>query len=132
MRARAETVRLLTDYYAAMEENEPAKFGAYYADGMTLTFGNSPEITGRKNIVEAFSAKLDEVVSLAHDLVNVWEEDDGVVFFESIGRWTLRSGTVIEINAASKITIADGRFVDQRIYVDNEPVFAALDRERGQ
>jgi hypothetical protein len=61
----------------------------------------------------------------------VWEEEGGVVFFESIGRWTLHSGAVIKIKAASKITIADGKFVDQRIYVDNAPVFEALEQEKG-
>lgn len=129
MRASTETVELLTEYYAAMEANRPREFGSYYSEEMTLTFGNSPEIKGRENIISAFSAKLDEVVSLGHDLVNVWEEEGGVVFFESIGRWTLRCGTVIEIKAASKITIVDGKFVDQRIYVDNAPVSEALERE---
>ncbi|MEU6354677.1 nuclear transport factor 2 family protein [Streptomyces sp. NPDC047072] len=131
MRASTETVRLLTEYYAAMEANSPREFGSYYAEDMTLTFGNSPEIKGRENIIMAFTAKLDEVQSLGHDLVNVWEEEGGVVFFESIGRWTLSSGAVIEIKAASKITIVDGKFVDQRIYVDNAPVIEALEREDG-
>jgi ketosteroid isomerase-like protein len=131
MRATSETLKVLKDYYAAMEANDREVFGSYYADNMTLTFGNSPEIKGRENIVAAFSGKLNEVQSLGHDLVNVWEEDGGVVFFESIGRWTLRSGAVIEIKAASKITIFGGKFTDQRIYVDNAPVFEALENEKG-
>ncbi|MEU6443112.1 nuclear transport factor 2 family protein [Streptomyces sp. NPDC047046] len=129
MRARTETVKRLTDYYAAMEANRPHEFGSYYAEHMTLTFGNSPEIKGRENVTSAFREVLDRVASLGHDLVNAWEEDGGVVFFESIGRWTLHCGTVIEVKAASKITIVGGKFVDQRIYVDNAPVFEALGRE---
>ncbi|WP_164990957.1 nuclear transport factor 2 family protein [Streptomyces sp. GZWMJZ-114] len=129
MRASTGTVQLLTDYYAAMEANRPREFGSYYAEDMTLTFGNSSEIKGRENVVSAFREVLDRVASLGHDLVNAWEEEGGVVFFESIGRWTLRGGAVIEIRAASKITIVDGKFVDQRIYVDNAPVFEALERE---
>ncbi|WP_405667244.1 nuclear transport factor 2 family protein [Streptomyces sp. NBC_01166] len=128
MRASIETVKLLTEYYSAMEANCPREFGSYYAEDMTLTFGNSPEVKGRENVISAFRGALDKVASLGHDLVNVWEED-GIVFFESVGRWTLRSGAVIEIKAASKITIVDGKFVDQRIYVDNAPVFDALERE---
>ncbi|MFC9354842.1 nuclear transport factor 2 family protein [Arthrobacter sp. NPDC057013] len=130
MRATAETAKVLTHYYAAMEANNPSEFGSYYAENMTLTFGNSPEIKGRHNIIAAFSDKLNEVESLGHDLVNVWEEEGGVVFFESIGRWTLRNGAVIEIKAASKITMVDGKFVDQRIYVDNAPVSEALENEK--
>ena len=129
VRASSETVSLLTEYYAAMEANSPREFGSYYADDMTLTFGNSPEIKGRDNIISALREMLDKVVSLGHDLVNVWEEEGGVVVFEDIGRWSLRGGAVIEIKAASKITMADGKFVDQRIYVDNAPLFEALERE---
>lgn len=131
MRASTETVRLLTEYYAAMEANNPREFGSYYADNMTLTFGNSPEIKGREDITSTLSNTLDKVESLGHHLVNAWEEEGGVVFFESIGRWTLHGGAVIEIKAASKITIVDGKFIDQRIYVDNAPLFEALERENG-
>ena len=131
VRASTETVSLLTDYFAAMEANSPREFGSYYAENMTLTFGNSPEIKGRDNIISALSDMLDEVASLGHDVVNVWEEEGGVVLFEDIGRWTLRGGAVIEIKAASKITIVSGKFVDQRIYVDNAPLFEALERENG-
>ena len=130
MRASTKTVRLLTEYFAAMEAKNSQEFGSYYAEDMTLTFGNSPEIKGRDNIIAAISDMLDKVVSLGHDLVNVWDEEGGVVFFEDIGSWTLRGGAVIEIKAASKITVVDGNFVDQRIYVDNAPLFEALEREK--
>jgi ketosteroid isomerase-like protein len=131
MRASNETVSLLTQYYSAMEGKNPEEFGSYYAEDMTLTFGNSPEIKGRDDVISAFTDALDSVVSLGHDLLSAWEEEGGVVFFESLGRWTLRSGAVIEIKAASKITILNGKFVDQRIYVDNAPLFEALARENG-
>ena len=129
MRASVETVKLLTEYFAAMEANRPTEYGSYYAEGMTLTFGNSQEINGRSAIVAAMGDLLDRVVSLGHDLVNVWQEDGGVVLYETVGRWTLRGGAVIETKAASKITIVDGKFIDQRIYVDNSPVFEALAQE---
>ncbi|WP_157603122.1 MULTISPECIES: nuclear transport factor 2 family protein [unclassified Rathayibacter] len=129
MRARPETTKLLTEYYAAMEANDPERFGSYYADDMTLTFNSDPEIRGRERIMSAFSAMLDRVVSLGHDLVNAWEEDDGVVFFESMGRWTLHNGVILEVKAASRITIVDGRFTDQRIFVDNARVDEALLQE---
>jgi ketosteroid isomerase-like protein len=129
MQASSETVKLLKEYYAAMEAKDQQVFGAYYADDMTLTFGNSPQVKGRDNVLSAFNDALDRVVSLGHDLVNAWEEAGGVVFFESIGRWTLVSGVVVEIKAASKITVIDGKFVDQCIYVDNAPLVEALERE---
>jgi ketosteroid isomerase-like protein len=130
MRASPETVQMLTEYYAAMEAKDQPVFGSYYADDMTLTFGNSTEVKGRDKVISAFHEALSKVVSLGHDLVNAWEEEGGVVFFESVGRWTLTNGVVVEIRAASKITVLDGKFVDQRIYVDNAPLYEALEREQ--
>jgi ketosteroid isomerase-like protein len=127
--ASREIVDLLTEYYAAMEANDPSLYGTYYAEDMMLTFGNSPTITGRQNVLAAFVAVLDKVRSLHHDLVNVWEQDDGgVVIYESVGVWNLFDGTQVSINACTVLTVVDGKFTDQRIYVDNAPVEAALAR----
>ena len=35
-------------------------------------------------------------------------------------------GTAVSINACTVLTLVDGKFADQRIYVDNAPVAAAL------
>jgi hypothetical protein len=118
--ASQATIELLTEYYDAMETNEPGCYGTYYSDDMTLTFGNSPTIEGRENVIAAFAEVLKRVRSLHHDLVNVWEQDGGVVV------WNLFDGTKIAINACTVLTLVDGKFADQRIYVDNAPVFAAL------
>jgi ketosteroid isomerase-like protein len=126
VQASQATIDLLTEYYGAMESNDPRRYGTYYADDMSLTFGNDPTITGRENVVAAFAEVLTRVRSLHHDLVNVWEQDGGVVIYESVGVWHLFDGTSISINACTVLTLVGGKFADQRIYVDNAPVFAAL------
>jgi ketosteroid isomerase-like protein len=126
LQASQATIDLLDEYYGAMESNDPQRYGTYYADNMTLTFGNSPTITGRENVVAAFAEVLNRVQSLHHDLVNVWEQDGGVVVYESVGVWKLFDGRKISINACTVLTLTGWKFVDQRIYVDNAPVFAAL------
>jgi len=126
VQASQATIDLLTEYYAAMESNDPQRYGTYYADDMSLTFGNDPTITGRENVVAAFTEVLERVRSLHHDLVNVWEQDGGVVVYESVGVWNLHDGTTVPINACTVLRLVDGQFADQRIYVDNAPVFAAL------
>jgi ketosteroid isomerase-like protein len=126
VQASQATIDLLTEYYDAMESNDPRRYGTYYADDMTLTFGNSPAISGREGVVAAFAEVLGRVKSLHHDLVNVWEQDGGVVVYESVGTWNLFDGTAVSINACTVLTLVDGKFVDQRIYVDNAPVAAAL------
>jgi ketosteroid isomerase-like protein len=121
---------LLTAYYAAMEGGDPAKFGSYYADDMTLTFGNSPTITGRQNVIDTMTTVLGTVRSLHHDLVHLWEVGNDVVVYESVGVWNLWDGQQVAIPACTVLTIVGAKFTDQRIYVDNAPVDAALARER--
>ena len=69
---------------------------------------------------------LGKVKSLAHPLTNVWQDDGGVVIFEVTTIWRLHDDTEIKINACSIFTIVDGKFTDQRIYVDNTPVDSYL------
>ena len=127
--AKERVSRFLESYFAAMETNEPALYSAYYADNIQLVFGNEAPISGRDAVVEAFDSVLGRVRSLHHDLVNVWTGSDGVVIFESIGSWHLVGGRSVSVPACSVFTIHDDLFTDLRIYVDNAPVFAALEDE---
>jgi ketosteroid isomerase-like protein len=126
MRASKATIDFLEAYYDAMGSGDPERYGAFYADDMSLTFANSPTVYGRPAVLAAFAAVLNRVRSLHHDLVNVWEEEGGTVIFESVGTWNLRGGETIAIRACSVFTLVEGHFTDQRIYVDNAPVLEAL------
>ena len=116
------TIDLLTDYFDAMEVKDHERLGTYYADNISLTFANAPTITGRDAMLEQMTSLLGKVKSLAHPLINVWQEDAGLVIFEVTSIWHLHDATVIKINACSIFTLADGKFTDQRIYVDNAPI----------
>lgn len=120
------TVDLLTEYFATMEAKDLDRLGDYYADDITLTFANAPTVTGRDVVLAQMTTLLAEVESLAHPLINVWQEDDGVVVFEVASVWTFPDGTEVTINACSIFTVSDGKLTDQRIYVDNSPVDAHL------
>jgi ketosteroid isomerase-like protein len=121
-RADQSTVDFLTEYFAVMEKKDNERLGDYYADDITLTFANAPTVTG-KDVVLAQMAEIGgKVESLAHPLVNVWQEEDGVVVFEVDSAWRFLDGVEVTIRACSIFTIADGKFTDQRIYVDNSPI----------
>ena len=64
---------------------------------------------------------LGKVKSLAHPLINVWQEDGGVVIFEVTSIWRFHDDSEVKVNACSIFTLVDGQFTDQRIYVDNAP-----------
>ena len=121
-RADQATIDLLTDYFDAMEAKDPTRIGAYYADDISLTLANAPKVTGRGPVLEQMTTLLGKVKSLGHPLINVWSEDGGVIIFEVTSIWRLHDDREITINACSIFTLTDGKFSDQRIYVDNAPV----------
>src|SRR4051812_10181411 len=121
-RADQATIDLLTDYFDAMEAKDLARLGSYYADDITQTFANVPTITGRDAMLHQMTTLLGKVKSLAHPLINVWQEDGGTVILEVTSIWRLHDDSELRINACSIFTIDDGKFTDQRIYVDNAPV----------
>ena len=125
-RASQATINVLTTYFDAMEAKDAERLGCSYAEDITLTFANTPTITGREKVLARMVDLLERVRSLAHKRVNVWEEDGGVVIFEVVSIWILNDGRVISINACSVFTLVDSKFVDQRIYVDNAPLDKAL------
>ena len=121
-RADQATIDLLSDYFAAMEAKDFDRLGAYYADDITQTFANAPTITGRDAMLARMIDLLGKVKSLPHPLINVWQEDHGVVIFEVTSVWHFDDDTEVKVNACSIFTMVDRRFTDQRIYVDNAPV----------
>ncbi len=121
-RADQATIDLLTDYFDATQAKDFDRLSSYYADNITLTFANAPTITGRDAMLERMTILLGKVTWLAHPLINVWQEDGGVMIFEVTSIWRFHDDTEMKINACSIFTIVDGRFTDQRIYVDNAPV----------
>ena len=127
VQARPEVIDLIKDYYTALEANKPDAYGGYYAEDMTLTFGNSPTVRGRANVVASFGI-LGRVRSLRHDLLNIWEENGGQVIIECISHWRLPDDTLLSIPAMTIFTIdGGGKITDQRIFVDNAPLAEALE-----
>ncbi|HEY5882818.1 MAG TPA: nuclear transport factor 2 family protein [Nakamurella sp.] len=121
-RASQSTVNLLIDYFDAIEAKDFERLGSYYSADITQTFANAPTTTGRAALLEQMTNLLGRVKSLAHPLINVWQEDDGVIIFEVASIWRFHDDSEIKINACSIFTLVDGKFTDQRIYVDNAPV----------
>lgn len=81
-RADQATIDLLTDYFDAMEAKDHGRLSSYYADNITLTFANAPIVTGSNAVLAQMTTLLGKVKSLAHPLINDWQEDCGVVIFE--------------------------------------------------
>ena len=124
--ADQSTVDFLTDYFAAMEAKDFNRLAGFYADDVSLTFANAPKITGKDVVLAQMEAIAGKVESLAHPLINVWQEEDGLIVFEVDSVWRFPDGVEATIRACSIFTIVEGKFTDQRIYVDNGPIDSRL------
>jgi ketosteroid isomerase-like protein len=125
-RADQSTADFLTEYFAVMEKKDYARLAGYYADDITLTFANAPTVKGKDVVLAQMAAIGGKVESLAHPLINVWQEENGVVVFEVDSAWRFLDGVEATIRACSIFTINNGKFTDQRIYVDNSPINSYL------
>lgn len=125
-RADQTTLDLLTDYFAVMEAKDYDRLADFFADGVSLTFANAPTVTGKAVVLAQLAAIGGKVDSLAHPLVNVWQQDSGVVVFEVDSVWRFPDGFEATIRACSIFTIDGQKFTDQRIYVDNSPLGSRL------
>jgi ketosteroid isomerase-like protein len=125
-RADQSTLDFLTEYFAVMEAKDYDRLADFFADDVSLTFANAPTVTGKDVVLAQLAGIGDKVNSLAHPLINVWQEEDGVVVFEADSVWRFPDGFETTIRACSIFTIADQKFTDQRIYVDNSPIGSRL------
>jgi ketosteroid isomerase-like protein len=121
-RADQSTVDLLTEYFAVMEAKDYDRLGNYYADNITLGFANAPTLKGKNAVLEQMQRIGAKVDNLAHPLVNVWQEDDGIVVFEVDSVWHFPDGIHKTIRACSIFTITNRKLTHMRIYVDNSPI----------
>ncbi|KRE73046.1 MULTISPECIES: nuclear transport factor 2 family protein [Micrococcaceae] len=125
-RAEQSTVDFLTEYFAVMEKKDYERLGDYFADDITLTFANAPTVKGKDAVLAQMAEIGGKVGSLAHPLVNVWQEEGGIVALEVDSAWHFLDGVEVTLRACSIFTIADRKFTDQRIYVDNGPINSYL------
>lgn len=125
-RADQTTIDFLTEYFAVMEAKDYDRLADFFADDVSLTFANAPTVTGKDVVLAQLAAVGAKVDSLAHPLVDVWQEEDGVVLLEVDSVWRFADGVQTTIRACSIFTIVDRQFTDQRIYVDNSPIDSYL------
>lgn len=125
-RAAQSTINYLTDYFAAMEAKDYDRLAGFLADDVTLTFANAPTVAGKDAVLAQLTSIGGKVDSLAHPLIKVWQEENGVVVVEVDSVWRFPDGFEKTIRACSILTIVGQRFTDQRIYVDNSPIDSYL------
>ncbi len=121
MNARPETVAWLARYYELLDENRVGDaIRGFIADDCTVRFGNH-EPTGFLEEARRMSKLIEGV---AHRLLTVLEGDDGTLAVELEVTYTKHDGSTITLPGSLFARVADGRFIEQRAYIDHGPLLA--------
>ncbi len=119
--ARPETVAWLTRYYELLDQNRVGDaMRGFIADDCTFRFGNG-EPGGFLDEARRMS-KL--IKGVGHRLLTVIEGEDGTLACELEVTYIKHDGSSITLPGALFARVADGRFVEQRAYIDHGPLLA--------
>ena len=119
MNARPETVDFLTRYYELLDQNRVGDaIRGFIADDCTVRFANR-EPTGFLDEARRMSTL---VKGVGHRLLTVLEGEDGTIAVELEVTYTKHDGSSITLPGSLFARIEDGRFVEQRAYVDHGPL----------
>jgi hypothetical protein len=119
--ARPETIDWLKRYYRLLDEGRVREvIGEYLAEGCTFRFGNR-EPSG---FLEEARRMAGIVKGLRHEIVCVLEGDDGTLACELNITYVKHDDTAITLPGSLFAKVLDGRFVEQRAYIDLGPLLS--------
>jgi hypothetical protein len=121
MNARPETVAWLTRYYELLDHNRVGDaIRGFIADDFTIRFGNG-EPTG---FIDQARRMSKHVTGVRHKLLTVFEGEDGSLACELEVTYIKHDGSSITLPGSLFARVADGRFIEQRVYIDQGPLLA--------
>jgi len=98
-------------------------FSEFCTEDGEFRFGNAETVTGRKNIEDYVAAFFGMIGSSSHEVLNYWENADGIVW-EGRVTYTRLDGKVVPVNFTN-IFYMDGELIKRYlIFIDNTPLFA--------
>lgn len=113
-----------TRLFTTVDAGDTAAFGALFADGARMTFGNGTPMVGRAAIVAGVDQFFTTIKGLHHRVVNEWVTgSDTVVELEVT--YDRLDGTSTSIPVVSIWQTGEGGLIDDyRVFFDLAPVFA--------
>jgi ketosteroid isomerase-like protein len=119
--ARPQTVEWLERYYRLLDENRVREAMAeFLTDGCTFRFGNAEPV----GFLEEARRMSKLITGVRHRILTVLEDDDGTLACELEVTYIRHDGTAITLPGSLFARVRDGRFTEQRAYIDHGPLMA--------
>ncbi|MTD55422.1 nuclear transport factor 2 family protein [Amycolatopsis pithecellobii] len=112
-------------YYELCGAKDIDRAMEFWAPEGVLRFANFDPLVGRELIHSTLSELVNSWVKETHTLLNLWELTGGLVAFEMDVAFDRHDGQHVSVPGAAVCRVDGERFLEQRIYVDMAPVFAA-------
>jgi hypothetical protein len=117
--AEPETVRWLERYYALLDSGNVREAAAEFLDpSCTFRIANAPPV----GLLDAARALSPSVRGTRHRLLTVFGSDPGTIACELEITYTRHDGSSVTLPGALFGTVRDGRFLEQRAYIDQTPL----------
>lgn len=123
MNASKSTLEWFARYYDAIDGFRFDDVAGFLAEDVHAHYATGVEVVGRDEVVARGKATFGTMERIRHDLRNVWEEDDEVVFELAVTYWR-KDGQVIERPGMGIFVVRDGLIHEQRLFVDSSAVYA--------
>jgi ketosteroid isomerase-like protein len=108
-----------------IDDRDIEAFGEYLADDVVFRFGSGEPLVGKPAVEAAGSSMLDQMAASRHEVLNLWEVEEGVVVAEMNVEYERLDGRKLTLPCCNVFRVRDGRVYDYRSYMDINPLFAA-------
>jgi ketosteroid isomerase-like protein len=117
MKASEQKLRWLSDYYAALDAGRYGEVAGCFTPDVRTLYPMGIEVVGRDALMTQTERSLGALERIRHEIVNVWEEDDELVFELDVTYWR-RDGGVLTRRGMAIFVLDDGLIAEQRLFVD--------------
>lgn len=121
----ASFVRRVLD---AVDARDPDRLAPFLADDVQFRSGNSPVVTGVRDVCAQFARSRDYFRAIFHDFQGLWRGQwaEGEVFsLEAVVSYELLDGRTLSLPCTSTLRCnRDGLIADYRIFMDPAPLLA--------
>ncbi|WP_063553281.1 nuclear transport factor 2 family protein [Burkholderia territorii] len=110
------------EVYQAVDSMDERLLLPYLTEDCAFVFGNREPLIGHASIAEGLRQFSVAIAGLHHRLLDVWQFDDVIVSRIEV-TYVRHDKSRVAVPAATIWRLRDRKIFDNRIYIDNTPVF---------
>ena len=114
----------IIDYFAMVDNLDPAELVGWYTDDATFRFANQPPAQGKAAIIAALNQFYGLIISMRHEKTACWA-DAASGAFEAIAHFSTKDGHTLALPAVSTLRVRGGLVHSFLFVMDATPIMQA-------